>query len=224
VTLQPLNVPADPGRRRFLCAASALAGMLGTPTLAQVGGVASAADQGFDPSAVATDFWARPRTVWLRRPATGEEIRATWWADGRVVQAEYERLCWFLRDESLAKRIESLERAGRPVPASWYPAVGVSYVTLDILYATNGWLEWFGMSRPLVVTGFFRHPVTNAVTEGAARNSRHQVGGAGDIVVPDVPASRVSAFGAWLRAGGVGFYPGKGFTHVDDGRLRRWKG
>ena len=71
MTLQPLNVPADPGRRRFLCAASALAGMLGTPTLAQVGGVASAADQGFDPSAVATDFWARPRIVWLRAGGVG---------------------------------------------------------------------------------------------------------------------------------------------------------
>lgn len=124
----------------------------------------------------------------------------------------------------MQSRIEGLRQLGRPVPAGWYAAMGMSPVLLDILYAINGWLDFFGMARPLVLTSALRHPVTNAAIEGAAKDSRHQRGGAGDLIIPDVPADRVAAFGVWLRGGGVGFYPSKGFTHVDDGRLRVWRG
>jgi len=67
-------------------------------------------------------FWEQPRWVWLHRPATGEEIRTVYWAQGNLIQQEYVRLCWFLRDV----------RAGKSM---W-----MSPVLLDMLYASSSWL------------------------------------------------------------------------------------
>lgn len=169
-------------------------------------------------------FWQVPRTVWLRRPDSGQEIRATYWARGRLVQPEYERLCYFMRDLRMQYRIDAALRSGRALPAGWYSVIGMSPAMLDVLYAVGAWLDVHDMGRALIVTSAFRHPLTNAAIEGAARNSLHQRGGACDIVVPDVSSVQVGKFGVWLRGGGVGFYPGKRFTHVDDGRLRAWRG
>lgn len=172
----------------------------------------------------ASDFWDRPRYVWMKRPATGEEIRAVYWADGQLIQEAYTQISWFMRDVQMERRIAALAAAGRRPPPGWFAGIGMSPVLLDILYATNGWLDHFGLSRALILSSGHRHTVTNGATEGAARNSLHVLGRAGDIIIPGVSATSVSRYGVWLSAGGVGFYPSKGFTHVDDGRLRAWRG
>lgn len=169
-------------------------------------------------------FWSQPRSVWLRRPANGDEIKSTYWADGRLIESEYYRLCWFMRDLRMEARMEAHRRAGVPVPKDWYCAAAMSLVLLDILYATGAWLRYFGLDRAILLTSGLRHVLTNSQTEGAAKNGHHTKAGAGDIIIPDVSADSVFRFGAWLGAGGVGWYPSKGFTHVDDGRLRVWKG
>lgn len=171
-----------------------------------------------------SDFWERPRYVWMRRPETGEHIRETYWADGQLIDAAYRRISWFMRDWHMERRIASLTSRGQPVPSDWYAGVGISPITLDIVYATSGWLDHFGVGRALVLDSGFRHPMTNAVTEHAARNSLHQFGRAVDLVIPGIDAMAVGRYGVWLSAGGVGFYPGKTFTHLDDGRLRTWHG
>ena len=170
------------------------------------------------------DFWERPRYVWMKRPATGEEIKDIYWANGNLIPEAYNRISWFMRDVKMERRIGLLAALGKMPPAGWFAGIGMSPVLLDILYATNGWLDHFGLSRPLILNSGHRHQVTNNATEGAARNSLHVLGRAGDIVIPGVSATSVSRYGVWLSAGGVGFYPSKGFTHVDDGRLRIWRG
>lgn len=170
------------------------------------------------------DFWSQPRTIWMKRPATGEEIKTVYWADGQLIQEEYKRLCWFMRDVRMESRMKQYIAKGQAIPQSLYCAVPMRLVLLDILYATNGWLDYHNISRPLILNSGLRHPITNAGTEGSARNSRHQVGGAGDITIAGVSSGSVSSYGRWLSAGGVGWYPGKSFTHIDDGRLRSWKG
>lgn len=198
-------------RRGFLAAAAYL------PTLA----FSQAADsEEFHPAG----FWDQPRYVWMRRPATGEEIKSVYFADGALIQEEYAKISWFMRDVQLERRIAAARSAGIVLPASWAPGIGMGLVLLDILYGVNGWLSHFGLSRALILNSGFRHQVTNAITEGAAKNSSHMRGGAGDIVIPGVNASSVGRYGVWLSAGGVGFYPGKSFTHVDDGRQRVWRG
>ena len=155
---------------------------------------------------VAPDFWSQPRYVWLKDQASGEEIKETYWADGRIIMPNYEKICWFLRDR---KRDE---------------AVYYSTVVLDVMYATAGWLAYFKMPRAIVKTSAYRHPKTNAAIEGAVKDSFHTKGRAIDGYIPGVPIDRTATFGKWLQAGGIGFYPSRNFTHWDDGNQRVWKG
>lgn len=151
-------------------------------------------------------FWNQPRWVWLKRPETGEEIRTVYWAQGQLIESEYFRLCWFLRDRRLNK--------------SMY----MSLVLLDMLYASSGWLAWNNMARPIITTSGARFESTNALTEGAAKNSLHKEGRAHDGYIPGISLESMFRLGAWLGAGGVGYYPGKNFCHWDDGRVRFWRG
>ncbi|MGE8452685.1 MAG: YcbK family protein [Pseudomonadales bacterium] len=77
---------------------------------------------------------------------------------------------------------------------------------------------------PITVLSGYRHPYTNARTERAALNSLHMLGQAVDIRIPGVSASRIAQLGKYLSAGGVGYYPADGFTHLDCGKLRTWLG
>lgn len=78
--------------------------------------------------------------------------------------------------------------------------------------------------RPIILNSGYRSPQTTRKTEGAARNSQHLSGKAADIVIPDVPTDYLAKLALYLQGGGVGFYPSKGFVHVDSGNLRVWKG
>lgn len=203
---------AMPSRRSLLLTAAAL------PMVML--GQASNAQESYHPHG----FWEQPRSIWMKRPATGEEIKTVYWADGRLIQSEYNKICWFMRDVRMEQRIRNQVASGKAVSKDLFSVVAISPVLLDILYAIGGWLDYHNMSRALLLNSGFRHWITNALTEGSAKDSRHLYGGAGDIDIPGVNSAAVSAFGLWLRGGGIGWYPGKAFTHIDDGRLRFWKG
>lgn len=83
-----------------------------------------------------------------------------------------------------------------------------------------------GSTRPYQVISGFRSPKTNAAlrlrSEGVASGSLHMVGRAIDIRVEDVRLSRLRDSALALGLGGVGYYPGSNFLHVDTGRVRRW--
>lgn len=186
--------PADRGRRAMLQAGFALLGA----------GLAapswSAGNERF-----AQDFWVRPRRLVMQH-ARGDRIDTTYWVDGQVDLGEYTRLSYFMRDR-----------------VTGY-GVYVHPVLLDILYGVQGWLTYFGVRSPIVVTHGSRDPKRSHLIEGAARNSLHERGEAVDITIPDVSTLQVAKFGVWLGGGGVGWYPEKQFTHLDRGRLRAWRG
>ena len=174
-------------------------------------------------------FWSKPRWVWLRRSTTGESIRKVYWADGQLITSAYQAISWFLRDlrfeQMLAKNDPIVTRAlnsGRIGQQHLSPWMLMDPILLDVLYAHCAWLDYFGIQQPLVLTSGLRHILTNERTEGAAFDSKHVKGGAGDIVIPNVSSERVAAFSRWLQAGGVGLYVAKGFTHIDTGRVRSW--
>lgn len=83
-----------------------------------------------------------------------------------------------------------------------------------------------GAARPFQVISGYRSPMTNAAlrlrSEGVAAGSLHMVGRAIDIRVADVPLVTLRDAALSLQLGGVGFYPGSNFIHVDTGRVRRW--
>lgn len=189
--LQPAAGELDvlaPTRRRFLQQLAGLAAYSVLPAFGQ-----------------SADFWSLPRELWLYRPATGEQVRAVYWANGQLVMEGYVQICQLLRDV----------QAGQ--------AVQFDLVTLDIARGIYGWLRANGIDRPLIINSGYRSPSTNA-HEGGVRNSLHMKAQALDLCIEGVSSDALGRFGMYLAGGGVGFYPSKGFTHLDRGRIRRWVG
>lgn len=175
-----------------------------TPTVAESTALHRQSVKGYIPP----DFWSRPRELWLRRQGTKDEVRAVYWKDGRVQSEGYWRICALLRD----------------VRANLMTVMDP--LILDILRGIYGFYQAWQHPHPIVVTSGYRTHVTNAALskEGAAKNSMHLYGKAVDLYIPGIPAKDISALGVYLKLGGVGFYPSKGFTHLDTGKRRVWKG
>jgi len=133
-------------------------------------------------------------------------VREVYFSDGKLIAEGYINTCRILRDV----------QAGQ--------AVQMSPVLLDILCGIQGFLQAHGQGSPLVTTSGYRSPATNAATEGASRNSMHLHGRAWDGRMPGVSGDLLARIALYLQGGGVGLYQGKGFLHVDDGRLRFWRG
>ena len=77
-----------------------------------------------------------------------------------------------------------------------------------------------------IISGY-RGPITNERLRttrggGVAKHSLHLEGKAIDIRLPGVPLAELRDAALSLQAGGVGYYPGEQFVHIDTGRVRRW--
>jgi uncharacterized protein YcbK (DUF882 family) len=97
---------------------------------------------------------------------------------------------------------------------------------LDLLFELNGAL---GTDQPFHVISGYRTPETNAMLQerggsqsGVATHSLHIEGKAIDIRVPGITLEHLRDSARSLKIGGVGFYPGSNFVHVDTGRVRYW--
>lgn len=157
---------------------------------------------------IPSDFWQRPRELWLRRHRTNEEIRVVYWEDGKLLSEGYWRVCALLRDQTAN------------VMTTMDPTL------LDVLRGIHGYYEAWEWRQPIVITSGYRTAKTNAALskEGAAKNSMHLYGKAVDLFVPGIPPEHIATLGRYLKQGGVGFYPSRGFTHLDTGKLRAWRG
>lgn len=197
-------------RRREFLTKSVVMGMAGlgaaswsNPLLAKTGLLLP---QYYANAQEAQDFWARPRTLNLFRPATGEHYKLCYWRDGQLDVQGYRQACHLLRDVSTNK------------------TVSIDLRLLNLLRAQKGWLESaLGYFDPYYVTSGYRSPKTNEMTEGAARNSEHLKGRAVDGKYPGLPIEYQGRLIAALQAGAVGFYINKKkFIHSDIGRVRYW--
>lgn len=185
-------------RRQFLSGGAAAAAFAALPlSLSQPAWASEAPGR-------ANDFWLRPRTIRLQRE--GQRLESTYWVDGEIQTESWHEISWFLRDKVESK------------------SVWMQPVLLDILYGVDGWLRYFSISDPVEVLSGYRTVRHNSAIEGSAKNSQHLIGGATDIRHNSVASDKFASFGLWLGGGGVGWYPSKGFAHVDRGRLRYWKG
>jgi len=94
---------------------------------------------------------------------------------------------------------------------------------LDLLHALR---ERAGTRQAFQVISGYRSPSTNAAlhrrSSGVATHSLHMDGKAIDIRLGDVALPGLRDAALSLQLGGVGYYPGSNFVHVDTGRLRHW--
>src|SRR5437764_1109129 len=69
-------------------------------------------------------------------------------------------------------------------------------------------------------------PASNAMlrrrSKGVAEHSQHILGRAMDTTMPGMPMEKIREIGMRLQRGGVGWYPGSNFVHLDVASVRSW--
>jgi uncharacterized protein YcbK (DUF882 family) len=136
---------------------------------------------------------------------TYERLETDYWSYGDYVNAQLGAVNRVLRDW----------RTGDVYPID--PAL------LDLLHDLSAAT---GTAEPYHVICGYRSPATNEMlrrtSSGVASSSLHLKGQAIDIRLPDVPIGRLRDVAIAMKRGGVGYYPGSDFVHVDTGRVRTW--
>ena len=148
-----------------------------------------------------------PRALSILNLHTGERLAATYWEAGAYVEDALAGLAKVLRDHRTGETHAMAPRL------------------LDLV--ANLQAEF--SAKPVQVISGYRSPRTNEALRqsgggGVATRSLHMDGLAMDIRMPGVDLARLRDAAWGLQSGGVGYYPGSDFVHVDVGRVRRWNG
>lgn len=136
---------------------------------------------------------------------TGENTSAVYWAEGNYLTAGKQEIDEILRDH----RTDEI-----------YP---IDTALLDLLYLLKAEVQG---KRAFEIISGYRSPATNAElrknSTGVAKRSYHMQGKAIDIRLPGCDLKNLHTAAMAMRAGGVGYYPGSNFIHVDVGPYRSW--
>jgi uncharacterized protein YcbK (DUF882 family) len=136
---------------------------------------------------------------------TGESLTALYWEHGHYVPAGLTEIDYVLRDF----RTGDVHR--------------IDPELVDLVHRLRLAMAYDG---PVHVISGYRSPKTNAMlarrSSGVAKNSYHTKGMAIDLRLPGRPLEDVRAAARSLGGGGVGFYPGPQFVHIDTGPVRSW--
>lgn len=171
-----------------------------------LGGAATVGLSLFPTLSFASQFENTPRKLALNNLHTGEELQTEYF-NGRGYQttelAKLNHLCRdFRRNESIA----------------------MDTGLFDQLSAIQ---KVIGCDTQVQIISGYRSPATNEMLRGkshggVAKKSMHMLGKAMDFRLEGVPLDEVRKAALSLKAGGVGYYPGSNFVHIDTGRVRFW--
>lgn len=148
----------------------------------------------------------KDRLLMMSNPHTGEKIRTVYWtpADGYISES-LRSVSHFMRDFR-QNRVKAID-----------PAL------LDIVHAIS--LN-IGSHKKFEVMSGYRSPKTNRMlarrSKNVAKKSFHMRGKAMDFQVKNVSSKSLRRIALALKAGGVGYYPGARYIHVDSGNVRTW--
>lgn len=94
---------------------------------------------------------------------------------------------------------------------------------VETLYAVK---EKVRPKTPIHIISGYRSPATNAMlrktTNGVAQTSFHTKGRAIDIRIPGYRSRQLRDVCISMQSGGVGYYGGSNFVHLDTGPIRNW--
>ena len=145
------------------------------------------------------------RVVSFFHTHTGEHLTVPYWGDGTYLPGNLSRVDSFLRDFRTGERHV------------------IDPALLDQLHDLR---LATGSSAPFQVISGYRSPQTNAALRagggGQASRSLHMQGRAIDVRLADVRSSVLRDAALELGRGGVGYYAGPDFVHVDTGPVRNW--
>lgn len=145
------------------------------------------------------------RTISLFNTHTRETITVTFYANGKYDENALNKLNLFLRDH---RENEAM--------------------VMDRMLFTQLWAisKAVGTEEPFHIISGYRSPKTNEYlrkkSTGVAKFSLHMLGQAIDFRVPGVSTRKLRDTAQLLEAGGVGYYAGSDFVHIDTGEIRHW--
>lgn len=134
-----------------------------------------------------------------------DSLTVTFRVNGRYDAAALEKLNYFLRDWRNDAQIKMDPRL------------------FDVIWEAR---RSAGSDQPVLVLSSYRSPNTNAMlrrrSRQVANNSQHMYGRAMDIRFPGMNMHRVREIAVKMQRGGVGWYNGSNFVHLDVGSVRTW--
>ena len=171
-------------------------------------GLVGAAALTFMPRAVmASSSGLNNRTLGFFNTHTSEILKATYWRDGAYDKGAVKDINQILRDH----------RTGE--------VHGMDLPLLDLLVDLHRRTD---SKKPFEIISGYRSPQSNATlvaaSNGVAKKSLHMQGKAIDVRLRDVKLQNLRENAIAMKLGGVGYYPGSDFVHVDTGRVRQWGG
>ena len=148
---------------------------------------------------------AEERSLDLTHTHTGEKLSIVYFRNGDYVPDALAQVNHFLRDFRTDDVTE------------------IDPKLLDLLYDLR---SVTGSTADFQIISCYRSPNTNEMlrskSKSVAKNSMHIKGQAIDIRLTGYSTKKLREAALKLGRGGVGYYPGSDFIHVDTGRVRRW--
>ncbi len=160
-------------------------------------------------SALPSFSWAslpdEPRALAMNNLNTGEILETCYFDGKRYINDELQRLNEFCRDHR-RNEVHPMDRR-----------------LFDQISQIQ---KLIGTEAEVIVISGYRSPATNASLRNGssrvAKKSMHMEGKAIDFRLDGVNLSTVRDAALSLKAGGVGYYPGSNFVHIDTGAVRSW--
>ena len=136
---------------------------------------------------------------------TSDTLQITYYANGQYVPSAMRELRSFLADWRNQQQQD------------------IDPGLLDILWQLQ---QVTGNRDSFEVISAYRSPQTNSMlrgkSNGVAKKSQHLLGKAIDVRLRGTDLAQLHQAATELKLGGVGYYPGSDFIHVDTGRVRYW--
>lgn len=145
------------------------------------------------------------RRINLVNTHTGEKLNIAYWADGRYISGAMEEINKVLRDHRTGEVHE--------IDPRLIDQIALIHRNVD-------------SSKPYEVISGYRSPASNSSlrqkSKGVAKGSLHMQGRAIDVRLRDRELTDLRDAALALGSGGVGFYRGSNFVHIDTGAPRSW--